>query len=125
MRRLEHRWIRESKPELEDLARLLHIPLTGLKVTKCCKRTFHAHALPANDVFQEHCVITPWLLMLLGYVCSNKQMGSQRISKGMRMLETLVMPAVAKLDSKQKNQRKENQKNRKGQQKIKTNTIGQ
>ena len=110
MRRVEHRWIRENKPELEDVARLSHIPLTGLKVTKCCKRTFHAHAVPANDVFQEHCVSTPWLLMLLGYVCSNKQMGSQRISKGMRMLETLVMPAVAKLDSKQKKQKKEKQK---------------
>ena len=87
---------------MEELAVLSHLPLTGRKATKRCKGAEHAPDL----IFGEHGVSTPWLLMLLGYVVSNCQSGQKRMFKAMRMLESLVMPAVAKLDNKQKKKRK-------------------
>ena len=110
MRREECRWIREKKPELEDLAKVSHLPLTGFTTTqkehkRCGKlRGEHTH----TEVFIEHSVSTPWLLMLLGYMGTNHQCGTDRMFKAMHMLESLVMPAVAKLDNKQ--QTKEKQK---------------
>ena len=98
--------------EFRQLAQVSHLPLRSLKLTLRCKQ-------PAPDVsgvqprpFTEHCVSTPWLLMLLGYMGTNHQCGTDRMFKAMHMLESLVMPAVAKLDNKQKKEKKNKKKER-------------